>query len=162
MIQRKKLYVYSGFIWCVLFGLMSFYWALGGMVGVKSLGGSIYQHALKREASFIVIVWLTGFMKLGGGLFLLLLLKDWSIKVHRILYYIALIGGVFLFLYGLANFVSLSLAFTGLLSMQIEGYALKWRLFFWEPFWMLGGVLFILSSIKFNKEKNTSADYRQN
>jgi len=132
---------------------MSFYWALGGMVGVKSLGGSIYNHALKREASFIAIVWITGFMKLGGGLFLLLLLKDWPNKIHRIFYFIALIGGSFLFLYGLANFITLSLAFTGLLSMEIEGYALIWRLFFWEPFWMLGGVLFILSGLKFNKEK---------
>lgn len=161
MIQKKKLYIYSGFIWCVLFAFMSFYWALGGMVGVKTLGGSIYQHALKREASFIAIVWLTGFIKLGGGLFLLLLLKGWTIKVHRILYYISIIGGIFLFLYGLANFISLFFAFSGLLSMQIEGYALMWRLLFWEPFWMLGGVLFILSSIKFNEEKNVSADIGQ-
>lgn len=128
---------------------MSFYWALGGMAGVKSLGGSIYEHALKREAAFIAIVWITGFMKLGGGLFLLLLLKEWSIKVHRILFYTALIGGMFLFLYGLANAITLSFVFTGLLSMQIDDYALKWRLFFWEPFWMLGGVLFILSSFNF-------------
>ncbi|MBS4197124.1 DUF3995 domain-containing protein [Lederbergia citri] len=153
----QKIYIYSGCIWCVLFGFMSFYWALGGMIGVKTLGGTILKHAMERDSSFILIVWITGFLKLGGGLFLLLLLKSWPQKVHRIIYFIALIGGLFLFLYGLANFITLLLAFIGQLSMEIEGYALKWRLFFWEPFWMLGGVLFILSSSKF--KQGISNDY---
>ncbi|WP_221568745.1 hypothetical protein [Alkalihalobacillus sp. TS-13] len=45
------------------------------MFGIKSVGGSDYNLAKKREASFIAVVWITGFIKIGGGLFLLLLLK---------------------------------------------------------------------------------------
>ena len=154
MIQSKKFFVYAGFIWCTTFTLMSFYWASGGMIGVKSLGGFIYEKALEREASFIAIVWLTAFVKLCGGLFLLLLLRDWSKITNRILYFLSLIGGIFLFLYGMTNFIPLLLSSIGLLSLQVDNFALWWRLLFWEPFWMLGGVLFILSALKFKKSNH--------
>ncbi|MGG0656695.1 DUF3995 domain-containing protein [Rummeliibacillus pycnus] len=151
MIQTKRIYIFAGFIWCFLFALISFYWAGGGMIGVKSLGGSIYKKAIERESSFIAIVWFTGFVKLCGGLFLLLLLRQWSNRTNRFLYFLTLIAGIFLSLYGLANFISLILSSIGLLSLQIDSFALKWRLFFWEPFWMIGGVFFILSAIGFKK-----------
>ncbi|MFJ7726203.1 DUF3995 domain-containing protein [Neobacillus sp. NPDC097160] len=151
MIQSKRIYIYVGFIWCFLFALMSFYWAAGGMLGAKSLGGLIYKKAVERESSFIAIVWFTGFIKLGGGLFLLLLLRKWSKITNCVLYFLSLIGGIFLSLYGLLNFISLILSSIGLLSLQIDNFALRWRLFFWEPFWMIGGVLFILSALEFKK-----------
>ncbi|RWR05293.1 DUF3995 domain-containing protein [Siminovitchia fortis] len=93
----------------------------------------------------------TGFVKLCGGVFLLLLLRRWSNIINRILYFSALIAGIFLSLYGLANFITLILSSIGLLSLQIDNYALRWRLFFWEPFWIIGGVFFILSAIEFKK-----------
>lgn len=122
------------------------------MAGVKTLGGVIYQKGFERENSFIAIVWITGFIKLIGGLFLLLLLRKWSKILKLVLFSIALLGGIFLFLYGLANFATILLSVIGYISLQIENYAAKWRLFFWEPFWMLGGGLFILSALKFNRE----------
>ncbi|MBB3131460.1 hypothetical protein FHS19_006183 [Paenibacillus rhizosphaerae] len=122
------------------------------MIGVNTLGGFIYDQAVEREASFIAMVWFTGFVKLGGGLFLLLLLKRWSTMTNRILYFLAILAGIALFLYGLANVISLVFAGMGLLSLQIDDFALRWRLFFWEPFWMLGGALFILAAFKFNRE----------
>lgn len=152
MRKSKNFYAIAGAFWCFLFALISFYWASGGMAGVKTLGGVIYQKAFERENSFIAIVWITGFIKLIGGLFLLLLLKKWSKILKIILFTISLVGGIFLFLYGLANFVTILLSVIGYISLQIENYAAKWRLFFWEPFWMLGGGLFILSALKFNRE----------
>lgn len=121
------------------------------MAGVRSLGGYIYQKALEREDSFIAMVWLTGFVKLGGGFLLLLLLKEWSNVANRLLTYGFLIVGLFFFLYGLSNFSTLVLSGIGLLHLQVSGFALKWRLLLWEPFWMLGGVLFALSAISFKQ-----------
>jgi hypothetical protein len=156
VIQSNKIYIYAGAIWCFGFALMSFYWAVGGMAGTKSLGGVIYQKILVREAGFIALVWVTGFFKLFGGMFLLLLLKRWTLLINRIFYLLSLVGGIFIFLYGLANFITLLLSSIGLLSLQIDHYALKGRLLFWEPFWMLGVVLFILSAVHFNKVQKNS------
>ncbi|HET7615556.1 MAG TPA: hypothetical protein VFK27_01270, partial [Bacillales bacterium] len=89
---------------------------------------------------------------LCGGLLLLLLLKDWSRRIHRFLYVLFLISGIFLFLYGFVNFTTFVLSSLGLLHLQVDGFALRWRMFFWEPFWMLGGVCFIFSALFFKKD----------
>ena len=160
MRKSKNFYAVAGAVWCLLFSLISFYWASGGMAGVQTLGGVIYQKAFERESSFIAIVWITGFIKLIGGIFLLLLLRKWSKILNQVLFFLALMGGIFLFLYGLANFVTILLSVVGYMSLQIENYAAKWRLFFWEPFWMLGGVLFILSALKFNRENKSTTEVK--
>ena len=41
--QKKNLVIYAGFIWCMAFAALTFYWASGGMLGVRSLGGVIYE-----------------------------------------------------------------------------------------------------------------------
>lgn len=88
--QNKRFYIYSGAIWCFLFAKMSFYWANGGMIGVKTLGGVIYKSAMEREPSFIAMVWLTGIVKLGGGLFILLLLRTWSKITNKFLFFLSI------------------------------------------------------------------------
>ena len=42
----NKYFLYLGVIWTILFAGLSFYWAMGGMFGVRSLGGAIYEQAL--------------------------------------------------------------------------------------------------------------------
>lgn len=149
LLQIKKLVIYSGVVWCTVFAAMTFYWAGGGMLGVRSLGGVIYQKALSGDADFLAVVRLTGYAKLLGGLFLLLLLRKWPRPVNKALYYLSLAGGGLLFMYGLANFITLILDWMDVLKLAIEPYSRTWRLWFWEPFWMLGGILFLLSGMKF-------------
>ncbi|KZO01797.1 DUF3995 domain-containing protein [Pseudobacillus badius] len=144
--QKKNLVIYAGFIWCMAFAALTFYWASGGMLGVRSLGGVIYEKALSGDENFLSIVRLTGVVKMFGGFFLLLLLRDWPESMRKVLYYLSLAGGVCLFLYGLANFTTLILDCFAVLNLELEEYSLKWRMLFWEPFWMLGGILFILSA----------------
>lgn len=115
------------------------------------MGGLIYQKAVERDPSFITIVWLTGVAKVCGGILLLLNLREWSKITKRIVVLLTLISGVFLFFYGFANMLTLALSSIGLLSLQIDSLALKWRLIFWEPFFMIGGVLFILSALRSKK-----------
>lgn len=124
------------------------------MLGVKSLGGVIYQKALSGDESFLSVVRLTGYVKLLGGLFLLLLLGHWPRSVSKALYYLSLAGGGLLFLYGFANFATLILDWMGIWKLAIEPYSRIWRLLFWEPFWMLGGILFILSGIQFGRKSS--------
>lgn len=69
MVQMKRTYIYAGFIWCFLFALISFYWAGGGMLGAKTLGGFIYKKAMEREPSFITLVWLLDSLSYAEGFF---------------------------------------------------------------------------------------------
>lgn len=92
--------IYLGIIWSVVFSGMSFYWAMGGQLGIKSLGGEIYEISLNPSASFLAVVWFTGIMKLlGAGLLLLLFFHRNNPIINRKLFYTVKIAGAFLFLY---------------------------------------------------------------
>ncbi|MCJ8013223.1 DUF3995 domain-containing protein [Paenibacillus sp. KQZ6P-2] len=143
---HKNLAIYLGVTWSLLFAVMSFYWAAGGMIGVESLGGEIYKKAMERDPAFISVVWVTGVVKLGGAILLLLLLKT-SInkKIRKMLSLFCIVAGVFMILYGLGNFTTISLAGLNVLHFDMSAYAIKWRLIIWEPFWMIGGILYVLA-----------------
>ncbi|MCQ6557245.1 DUF3995 domain-containing protein [Paenibacillus mendelii] len=143
--------VVGGIIWSLLFAAMSFYWASGGMFGVSSLGEFIARQAVMRDNSFMLLVWLTGVVKVLGAVLLFGLLKPWKSKIAaKGLYFAVVVGGAFLFLYGLLNWLTVLLASAQVLSMNIDRYSANWRLFFWEPFWMLGGVLYFVSGRRFS------------
>lgn len=149
MHRKRKKFIYFAITWTLIFTAMSFYWAAGGMVGVRSLGGQIYNMALEKDPSLALIVWLTGFVKLAGCLFLALLLYPWkNERLKKTLHLITRIAGALLFLYGFLNFITISLATLNILDFDLSGYATAWRLFFWEPFWMLGGILYWMSAEK--------------
>lgn len=142
-------FIYLGIIWSILFAGMSFYWAMGGLWGVKSLGGAIYEMSLNPSPSFLAIVWLTGFMKLlGAGLLAMLLMKLENPLLNLIIYYVIKIGGAFLFIYGALNFITISLHALHILEFDLDRYATFWRLAFWEPFWMGGGIFYYFSAKK--------------
>ncbi|MGP4040148.1 DUF3995 domain-containing protein [Gracilibacillus sp. D59] len=144
--QRRYWSIVMGIVWTVLFAGMSFYWAMGGLKGVRSLGGSIYEMSLNPEPSFIVIVWLTGVIKLLGLILLLMLLIKWNNNtIIKTLYYMTKIAGIALFLYGLLNFITITLSAINVLDFDLDSYATFWRLVFWEPFWMLGGIFYFFS-----------------
>jgi len=139
----------AGIGWTLLFAAMSFYWAAGGMIGVESLGGAIYEKAMERDPEFAAVVWASGFVKLAGAIPLLLLFRSGlSRSFRRLTARICMVVGALLFLYGLANFITISLAGLNVLDFDLSRYALVWRLAFWEPFWMVGGWLYFESGRK--------------
>jgi len=142
--------IVAGIVWSFLFALMSFYWASGGMAGAATLGGEIYQMALSRKPDFIIIVWITGIVKIAGGLLLGMMLMKWEHTVFKkAVYFVGFVSGLLLFFYGLVNFTTVLLSILNILELKIDSYAKWWRLLFWEPFWMLGGILYIASSRRF-------------
>lgn len=149
--QRNYWFIAFGIVWTIIFSGISFYWAMGGLFGVRSLGGSIYGMALNPSPSFMMIVGLTGFIKLLGLILLLMLLVQWKKPIiTRILYYVTKFAGAVLFLYGFLNFVTITLSTFNILHFDLDSYATFWRLIFWEPFWMIGGVFYYFST-KSNK-----------
>lgn len=146
MLRNNYLFITLGIVWTVIFAGMSFYWAAGGMVGVRSLGGAVYDMAINPNPSFINIVTLTGFIKLLGIILLLMLFVQWRNPIiTRMLYYITKIVGVLIFLYGLLNFITISMSVFDILDFDLDSYATFWRLAFWEPFWMAGGVFYFFT-----------------
>lgn len=142
----NKYFLYLGIIWTILFASISFYWAMGGLFGARSLGGSIYEQALNPEPSFITIVWLTGFIKLLGVILLFMLLVNWKNPWMRLtLYFITKGSGTLLFFYGFLNFITITLSALGILDFELSTYATVWRLLFWEPYWMIGGIFYFFS-----------------
>ena len=118
-------------------------WRYGG---VRSLGGAVYDMAINPNPSFINIVTLTGFIKLLGIILLLMLFVQWRNPIiTRMLYYITKIVGVLIFLYGLLNFITISMSVFDILDFDLDSYATFWRLAFWEPFWMAGGVFYFFT-----------------
>ncbi|MCK0471109.1 DUF3995 domain-containing protein [Halalkalibacter sp. APA_J-10(15)] len=144
--KRNNTIIVMGIVWTVIFSGMSFYWAMGGMIGVRSLGGSIYEMSLDPSPSFVAVVWLSGFIKLLGVIVLSMLFVQWKkLIIIKILYYITKGVGIFLFLYGFLNFVTITLSAFAILDFDLENDATFWRLTFWEPFWMIGGIFYFFS-----------------
>ncbi|WNQ12179.1 DUF3995 domain-containing protein [Paenibacillus aurantius] len=145
-VRRKRWPVVCGVVWSLLFACMSFYWAGGGSLGVETLGPEISRQAVLRDDSFILVVWLTGAAKVAGALVLIALEIRWTIRfLPTALRFAAMIGGIFLFLYGLLNFAAVLLALAGVLDLPVDRYSAWWRIFFWEPFWMAGGLFYFFS-----------------
>ncbi|PAE29704.1 hypothetical protein CHI07_07740 [Paenibacillus sp. 7884-2] len=144
--NRNYWFITLSISWTVVFSGISFYWEMGGLGGVRSLGGSIYEMSLNPAPSFVVIVWITGFIKLLGVVLLSMLLVTWKNSIiTRILYYVTKIVGALLFLYGLLNFVTITLSALDILDFNLDSYTTFWRLTFWEPFWMVGGIFYFFS-----------------
>jgi hypothetical protein len=139
---------YAAAAWALLFAAMSFYWALGGTVGLDTLGVEIERDARARESDTIALVWVTGLLKLAAAALALALVRPWARVLPRRLWVIASwIVGLGLLAYALANFVQHGLMKAGAVDTPeaLGSSAATWHLAFWDPFWLLGGLLFTSS-----------------
>jgi hypothetical protein len=147
-LRRIKWIAYAATVWAFVFACISFYWAAGGRLGVNTLGEGMA--ALADDPEVIAFTWITGVLKLLAGLFPLALTQSFERFLPR---WIWLAGswsaGLLFLLYGLGNFIQHGLMLTGNIPVaQLLGTpsAVRWHLLFWDPFWFLGGVLFVLTA----------------
>lgn len=149
---RASWAAYAASAWSLLFALMSFYWALGGDLGVSTLGSGI--QALAHDPGFIAVVWLTGIAKLIGGLFALTLVRPWAQWLPpgwKLA--LAWAGGIGLALYGGVQFVVEALALSGVLHVAgaVDWEGLRWHVWLWDPWWLVGGILFLLAAWQYQR-----------
>ncbi len=129
--------------WAFLFAVLSFFWAAGGRTGL---------HPLEQEATASRMAWVAanlaaGILKVGAGLLALALVRTWERRaIHRLLLALAWIGGVGICLYGSLGLVSDVLHVTGLIDDPATRNWFWWYLVLWDPWWVLGGGLYVATA----------------
>lgn len=145
--RRRTWLAYAAAAWAFVFALMSFYWAAGGTLGVNTLGEGMLALALARDPELLTLTWITGVLKVIAGLVALALVQKWGSAIpHRLLLLGAWGAGLLFILYAAANFVQHGLMAAGandIPALLGSMAAVRWHLFFWDPFWLLGGLLFV-------------------
>jgi uncharacterized protein DUF3995 len=139
---------YAACAWGLVFAGISFYWGLGGRLGVDTLGGSLERLARARDPVIIAAVWVTGFLKVGGALLALALVEPWGGRLPRPL--LLLLGwgaAAVLTLYGGILVSGEALVATGLVRpAQVDWRPLLWHLYVWDMSFLVWGVLFALAA----------------
>jgi hypothetical protein len=117
---------YAACAWALAFSGISFYWAAGGTSGGEAIGPAITK--LAHDPAFTAILWSTGALKLVGGVLALALVQPWGRRLPRRLLLAAAWGGGIPIPSGLGHTAAL------------------WHVLLWDPWWLLGGILFVLAA----------------
>jgi hypothetical protein len=131
---------YAACSWALLFAALSFFWAAGGRTGL---------HPLELEVApgngvWIVINLGAGVLKVVIALITLALVQPWGwIFPRKLLRASAWLLGVGMSLYGGLGLVSDVLHLTGVIGDPANGKWFFWYLVLWDPWWVLGGVLYL-------------------
>ncbi len=139
---------YAAATWSFIFAIVHFYWSLGGTAGIATLGGEIERMARERTLWFIIVAaWGVAILKTLAGVVALAGVQTWGQKIPRWFLLLATWGiGILFTLYGLAGLVQRSLMVSGAIRTP-DDFPARWHLFLWDPWWILGGILFLLAAL---------------
>jgi len=152
--QHSSIAAFGAAAWAFVFGAMSVYWALGGRWSVGTQALSIQEQI--DDPGFVAVLWATGALKLLAAVIALALVRPWGARVpRRGLLVAASVTAGFLLLYGGLGWLQALLWETGVqdIPASVGARAARWKLIFWEPFWVLGGVLFLLAVRQFRRQR---------
>lgn len=150
---------YAACAWMVVFAAMSFYWALGGTIGLRTVSPDLQE--LVHTPWFTTVFWLTGFLKLTGGLLALVLVRPWGRRIPRRLLLIAAWGvSAVLVLHGIDFVIQGALTESGLLgpAYPTAWTPAHWQTFVWGPWWVLGGFLFCVATWNYQHRSPATRD----
>ncbi len=142
---------YGACAWAFLFAALSCYWALGGMVGVDTaVSPHIAQLARAHAPGLLALLWITALVKVFSGFIALALVQSWGSRVpHGLLLILVWGAGTLLFVHGGLFLMVGILALSGTLSVSTPSTTLHWYTFLWGPWWLLGGLLFLMGAWSF-------------
>ena len=129
--------------WAFLFAALSFFWAAGGRTGLQPLE----QEATASRTAWVAANLAAGILKIGAGLLALALVHTWKRRaIQRLLLALVWIGGVGVCLYGGLGLVSDVLHVTGIINDPATRKWFWWYLVLWDPWWVLGGGLYVATA----------------
>jgi len=142
--QRRTWAAYAAAVWAGVFAAISLYWALGGMVGLDTVGGKIEELARSGDAAGSMLAWGATLLKVAGVVFALALVQRWGQVFPRALMLTAgWAGTVALIGYGGLTVGTELLVATGVVEPPagIDWFAFYWHLALWDPYFLIWGVL---------------------
>jgi hypothetical protein len=139
---------YAGCAWAIAFAIPSLYWGLGGEAGIESIAAHPEEIPGVSDDGVVLA---TAVAKIVAGLAVLALVRGWpGARPLAALRIAVRVAGALLVLYGAAEFVDHLLMVTGVIDTPSElgSTAAAWHLALWDPYFVLGGVLFWIASAK--------------
>jgi Protein of unknown function (DUF3995) len=124
------------------------YWLLGGTIGLDTVGGEIERQARERTTLALAALSITLVAKLAA-VALALALADARTRGSRSVIALGLLGGAGLALYGGVLVIAGAIALAGVGdSSGRDDYALRWHVFFWDPWFFVWGVALALAAMR--------------
>jgi hypothetical protein len=128
-------------------------WLLGGTAGLNTLGGRVEELARERSTGTLLVLTVTLLAKLGAAGLALALATGaprasaaWRRRLSRV----GLVGGVLLAVYGGVLVLVGALVLAGVVNPAgaRDEYALRWHVFFWDPWFLVWGVALVLAAVR--------------
>ncbi|HEX6709371.1 MAG TPA: DUF3995 domain-containing protein [Rubrobacter sp.] len=136
---------YAACAWA--FAVPSFYWAAGGTASLEStVSPDLVRVAHDRVPWFIAVLWITGAMKVFAGFLALALVRKWGAIFPGWMLLILVWGAGTLLAWHGALFVvggALMLGFMPAPDNPALWTVIRWYIFLWGPWFVLGGALFM-------------------
>jgi Protein of unknown function (DUF3995) len=124
------------------------YWLLGGTIGLDTVGGGIEEQARDRTTLALAALAVTLVAKLAA-VALALALADSRTRGRRSVVAFGLLGGAGLALYGGILVIAGAIALAGVGDTSgRDDYALRWHVFFWDPWFFVWGVALVLAAVR--------------
>lgn len=137
------MWAYAAFAWSLVFSAVSFAWAAGADLGAGTVAADRSALGWGAEPAGLAVV---GALKLLGCVLAVALARHGRLRAVRLAGWAAAIG---LLGYGAANALDHLAMVTGLRDTPeaLGETAARWHLTLWDPFWVLGGLLFLLATL---------------
>ena len=148
MTGRSRVVVVAMMLWWAFFGCVSVSWSLGSPWLVDTvLQGEGLRLAQERPTWFVVVVLVSGLVKLGFVVFGFALLRPDVIRVPRWMRLaFGWVSGVLLMAYGMAGSAP---AIPRLLAGEPLSHYGWWRLVLWMPHFWVGGILVLAATVAY-------------
>ncbi|MFF2020508.1 DUF3995 domain-containing protein [Streptomyces sp. NPDC058171] len=139
-------------LWMVVFAGFHAYWALGGTYGLPP-GESLTDNTPLFVIDLIAIP-----LNLGGAALALALVQRWGLRFpRRLLLWGAWGSGVLMVVHALPAMVDLAVFLAGRREEPLEGME-RFAVLLYEPYWMLGGLLFAALAASFQRRTRRPLD----
>lgn len=132
-----------------LFALVSLYWALGGKVGLDTVGALATTMARSGGATATVVLAAVVALKFLGAALALGLVQRWGrVLPRRWLLAVAGAASVLLILYGGIQVIAEALVEVGVIrpAGTVDWRALGWHLGLWDPLFLVWGLLLAVAT----------------